>query len=259
MDRMPASIFNDVIGPVMRGPSSSHVAGAARIAAVVRQSVGGAPMRAVVDFDVNGSLAASHDGHGTDMGFVCGMLGKEITEPDVDRYARLAEEAGVEIEFRILDYGAEHPNNYRIEVWGRGGEHHLWEGVSVGGGMIEMRRYDGFDISLCGDFYEVLVKFPHGGAAAMKSSRAVADSAPDFAQALEGGGGSLLSLKYSKAPEPEALRVAAAEHGALDFVLIAPMLPTLSRANCAVPFSTAGEMLAYNAGRGLAMWELAAE
>ena len=103
MDRMPASIFNDVIGPVMRGPSSSHVAGAARIAAVVRQSVGGAPLRAVVDFDVNGSLAASHDGHGTDMGFVCGMLGKEITEPDVDRYARLAEEAGVEIEFRILD------------------------------------------------------------------------------------------------------------------------------------------------------------
>ena len=259
MDRMPASIFNDVIGPVMRGPSSSHVAGAARIAAVVRQSVGGAPMRAVVDFDVNGSLAASHDGHGTDMGFVCGMLGKEITEPDVDRYARLAVAAGVEIEFRILDYGAEHPNNYRIEVWGRGGEHHLWEGVSVGGGMIEMRRYDGFDISLCGDFYEVLVKFPHGGAAAMKSSRAVADSAPDFAQALEGGGGSLLSLKYSKAPEPEALRVAAAEHGALDFVLIAPMLPTLSRANCAVPFSTAGEMLAYNEGRGLAMWELAAE
>ena len=125
MDKMPASIFNDVIGPVMRGPSSSHVAGAARIAAVVRQSVGGDPLRAVVDFDVNGSLAASHDGHGTDMGFVCGMLGKEITEPDVDRYAWLAREAGVEIEFRILDYGAEHPNNYRIEVWGRGGDEGL--------------------------------------------------------------------------------------------------------------------------------------
>ena len=160
MDKMPASIFNDVIGPVMRGPSSSHVAGAARIAAVVRQSVGGDPLRAVVDFDVNG--------HGTDMGFVCGMLGKEITEPDVDRYAWLAREAGVEIEFRILDYGAEHPNNYRIEVWGRGGERHLWEGVSVGGGMIEMRNYDGFPVSICGDFCEALVKFPRGGAAAMK-------------------------------------------------------------------------------------------
>ena len=41
MAKLPASLFNDVIGPVMRGPSSSHVAGAARIGALVRQSLGG--------------------------------------------------------------------------------------------------------------------------------------------------------------------------------------------------------------------------
>lgn len=34
MAKLPASLFNDVIGPVMRGPSSSHVAGAARIGAL---------------------------------------------------------------------------------------------------------------------------------------------------------------------------------------------------------------------------------
>ncbi len=260
MDKMPASIFNDVIGPVMRGPSSSHVAGAARIASVVRQSVGGAPRRVIVDFDVNGSLAASHDGHGTDMGFVCGILGKEITEPDVDRYAALAQEAGVEVEFRILDYGAAHPNNYRMEVWGRGGEHHLWEGVSVGGGMIEMRRCDGFPVSICGDFYEVLARFPEArGAAEMRNSAAVAASAPEFAQIAEDGGAALLTLKYSQAPDEGALRAAAGESGAAEFMLIAPMLPTLSRAGCAVPFSTAAEMLAWNEGRGFAMWELAAE
>lgn len=28
MEKLPCSIFNDVLGPVMRGPSSSHVAGA---------------------------------------------------------------------------------------------------------------------------------------------------------------------------------------------------------------------------------------
>ena len=26
MEKLPCSIFNDVLGPVMRGPSSSHVA-----------------------------------------------------------------------------------------------------------------------------------------------------------------------------------------------------------------------------------------
>ncbi|MDO5116598.1 MAG: L-serine ammonia-lyase, iron-sulfur-dependent, subunit alpha [Synergistaceae bacterium] len=258
MDKIPASIFNDVIGPVMRGPSSSHVAGAARIASVVRQSVGGMPRRVVVDFDINGSLAASHDGHGTDMGFICGILGKEITEPDVERCAELAREAGIDVEFRVLDYGAEHPNNYRIEIWGRGGEHHLWEGVSVGGGMIEMRSCDGFPVLICGDFYEVLASFPAAsGAARMKNL--AARSAPEFAQIAERDGEALLELKYSHLPDMEALRSAAGESGASDFMVINPMLPTLSRAGCAVPFSTAAEMLAWNEGRGLAMWELAAE
>ena len=38
MEKLPCSIFNGVLGPVMRGPSSSHVAGAARIASMIRQS-----------------------------------------------------------------------------------------------------------------------------------------------------------------------------------------------------------------------------
>ena len=33
---MNPSIFNDVIGPVMRGPSSSHCAGALRIGRIAR-------------------------------------------------------------------------------------------------------------------------------------------------------------------------------------------------------------------------------
>ena len=54
MAKLPASLFNDVIGPVMRGPSSSHVAGAARIGALVRQSLGGDVRSVLVEFDVNG-------------------------------------------------------------------------------------------------------------------------------------------------------------------------------------------------------------
>ena len=32
--------------------------------------------KAIVDFDVNGALAASHTGHGTDMGFASAVLGR---------------------------------------------------------------------------------------------------------------------------------------------------------------------------------------
>ena len=74
MAKLPASLFNDVIGPVMRGPSSSHVAGAARIGTLVRQSLGGDVRSVLVEFDVNGSLAESYHGHGSDIGFVSGLF-----------------------------------------------------------------------------------------------------------------------------------------------------------------------------------------
>ena len=38
--KIPPSIFNDVIGPVMRGPSSSHCAGALRIGRIARDVMG---------------------------------------------------------------------------------------------------------------------------------------------------------------------------------------------------------------------------
>ncbi len=37
MDEKAVSIFNDVLGPVMRGPSSSHTAGSFRIGRLARE------------------------------------------------------------------------------------------------------------------------------------------------------------------------------------------------------------------------------
>ncbi len=252
--KMPASIFNDVIGPVMRGPSSSHCAAAARIAEIVKMSLGGEPARVTVDFDVNGSLAATHDGQGADMGFVCGILGIPITSPDVGRYWEHAEASGVRIEFRILDYGAAHPNNCRIRAESRGGAVRRWEGISTGGGMIEMTRFEDFHVSICGDFYEVLALFGERGA-----SSAGFTPEPDFINLEERGGKSLLSMKFHEKPDEAALRSALRERGAYDAVFINPVLPTLSRAGCAVPYSTAGDMLLWNDDKYLEMWELAAE
>ena len=157
MQKLPSSIFNDVIGPIMRGPSSSHVAGAARIADLVRQSMKGKIKKAVVDFDINGSLAASHTGHGTDMGFACGLMDLPLADSHVDQYEQLAKEKGIEIEYRILDYGAVHPGNYRMEVTDDTGCVRHWEAIAVGGGMIEMQTLEQFGVNICGDFYELLV------------------------------------------------------------------------------------------------------
>ena len=55
------SIFNDVIGPVMRGPSSSHCAAAARIGRLARALMGNRIESVLVEFDKAGSLATTHE------------------------------------------------------------------------------------------------------------------------------------------------------------------------------------------------------
>lgn len=59
------SIFNDVIGPVMRGPSSSHTAAAHRIGSVIRQLASSGFEKVSVSFDRSGSLPTTYLGQGS--------------------------------------------------------------------------------------------------------------------------------------------------------------------------------------------------
>ena len=69
------SIFNDVIGPVMRGPSSSHCAAALRIGRLARDLMEGEIAEVLVEFDRAGSLPTTHESQGSDMGLFGGLLG----------------------------------------------------------------------------------------------------------------------------------------------------------------------------------------
>ena len=159
---MIPDIFNDVLGPVMRGASSSHVAGGARIAGLVRQAAEGDPRRVTVTFDPNGSLAESHDGHGTDMGSACGIMGIPVTDPRVADWRELLTLSGIDLEFRIEEFGAEHPNHYRIDVATGSGREFRIDAISVGGGAVELVAINGFEVSIRGDREET-VELPDNG------------------------------------------------------------------------------------------------
>ena len=266
MQKLPSSIFNDVIGPVMRGPSSSHVAGAARIADLVRQSMKGKIIKAVADFDVNGSLAASHTGHGTDMGFACGLMNLPLSDPHVDQYERLAKEAGIEIEYRILDYGAIHPGNYRIEVTDDTGCVRHWEGIAVGGGMVEMQKLEEFEVNICGDFFELLVmldaeKRPVEAYESKitgltgKSEFSLQSKKTDEDQIANR---ELLNLKYAKSVSEEIRKQIEETDGVLDVIYLEPVLPTHSSGHCEVPYSSAEQLLNYAKENIMEPWEYAA-
>ena len=257
MDKMPCSIFNDVIGPVMRGPSSSHVAGAARIADLVRQSMVAPVEKAIVDFDIHGSLAASHTGHGTDMGFACGLMGLPLSDPRVDQYESLAKETNISIEYRVLDYGAVHPGNYRIEVTDTSGKCRHWEAIAAGGGMIEMQKLEDFDIRICGDFYELLAICNNDGKKYEPLIKAFTGES-DFTLFYSKNNHSLVNLKFALPLSEQVLAQIQDISGVQDVIYLNPVLPTHSRAGCKVPFSNASELLEYAKSHPMEAWEYGA-
>lgn len=144
---MKQSVF-DILGPVMIGPSSSHTAGAARIARLAALLAGDFSKARCV---LHGSFAATGKGHGTDIAIAAGLLG--ITESDerLKGSLKLAREAGKEITFETADLGDVHDNTVRIFFDTPEGTHTV-TGSSIGGGSILLTEYDGFEIALSGEY-----------------------------------------------------------------------------------------------------------
>ncbi len=243
----------------MRGPSSSHVAGAARIGALVRQSLGGAVRSVLVEFDVNGSLAESYHGHGSDIGFVSGLLDIDLTDPRVPDACAIAEREGVEVTFSILDYGATHPNNYRITATGGGGRTLHWEAVSVGGGMVEMQRFEGFPVSIEGGYYEYLLLMDAGAVPLEQAAASVkAVTSSDELRTESDGTRLLINLKCASALDAETMARLRALPGVAGCIVLDPILPTRAWGGCSVPFSNAAGLLEYAKQGDRPLWELAA-
>lgn len=259
MEKCAPSIFNDVIGPVMRGPSSSHVAAAARIGKLLRMSTHNKVKHVVVDFDTNGSLAESYHGHGSDIGFASGVLGIELTDPRVPKAIEIAKGVGVDIKFNILDYGALHPNNYRMEMCSSDGIIHKWEAISVGGGMIEMQKFDNFDISICGDFYEFLITCDITEIKLSEIKNQIEkvigkyEYIFDAAQKNKG----FINVKTQKNIDKFTIKELYNLSGIVDIITLQPVLPTQSSATCKVPFTSASDLLKYAKEDTREMWEMA--
>ena len=138
----------DVMGPVMVGPSSSHTAGTARLGRVAHEILGEDPV--AVRFFLHPPLALTYRGHGSDFALVGGSLGLNVDDPRIPESIRIAEQAGLDISFQEEDLGDVHPNTVRIEIQGKGREAEI-VGSSIGGGVIEVFKINGFQTRFKGD------------------------------------------------------------------------------------------------------------
>ncbi len=142
---MNISIFN-VLGPVMIGPSSSHTAGAAKLARAAREIVG-KPFEKVT-FGLHGSFAKTYKGHGTDVALVAGALGLKENDERLEDAFLLAKEAEMQYEFYEIELENVHENTVRMTFYLSDGTQTQITGASIGGGEILIQQIDDFDTEL---------------------------------------------------------------------------------------------------------------
>jgi L-serine dehydratase len=138
----------DVMGPVMVGPSSSHTAGTARLGRVAREILDEDPV--AVRFYLHPPLAATYRGHGSDFALVGGSIGLNVDDPRIPEALRIAEQMDVDVAFSEEDLGDVHPNTVRVEIRGKTREAEI-AGSSIGGGVIEVFKINGFQTRFKGD------------------------------------------------------------------------------------------------------------
>jgi len=213
-----------MIGPVMVGPSSSHTAGAVRIAWLARAVLGAVPEQ--VTFGLHGSFAKTGRGHGTHLALLAGVLGLATDDERIREADRLADAAGLRYRFENVELGDVHPNTVRIEL-SAGAESHVVVGSSIGGGMVRIWQIDGLDAYLSGEAPALLVRHRDRPGAIARVALVLADEGINIARIVSGraqkGGDALMSLEMDQPASEAAL--AYLKH--LEFVLWARQLPVL--------------------------------
>lgn len=146
----------DVIGPVMIGPSSSHTAGAAKLAKTA-MLIAGKPFNKV-RFGLGGSFASTYKGHFTDYALVAGVLGMSEDDERLANSFKIAEKRGLEFEFYETEIVSKYENTARITFYLVDGSEYFVEGASLGGGRILITNINGLPCELGATCPTIIVK-----------------------------------------------------------------------------------------------------
>lgn len=149
------SVF-EIIGPNMIGPSSSHTAGALKIARVANKLAPDPILK--VTFVLYGSFAKTYRGHGTDKALVAGLLGMNQEDERIKDAFHYAKEAGLDYIFEISQSSHyKHPNT--VEIIMTDAEHNNLSitGSSIGGGSISIDEVNGMEVFFNGEYHTLFI------------------------------------------------------------------------------------------------------
>ena len=254
MKSVPPSIFNDVIGPIMRGPSSSHCAAALRIGRIARDIMNKDIERVLIEFDKNGSLATTHKSQGSDMGLFGGLLGLNADDEELINSETAIMESGIKVEIKIHPIGFIHPNTYKLTLTNSTIQHQI-TAISRGGGMIEIIELDGIPVSIRGDYFETIIYIKQDGKRLLDELL----NKPLFDEVLlhSEDGIEILEIKSQKFLNAFLKAELLSSESVTGIIEINPVLPILSARSTSVPFTTSEQMIEFNRDKNWSLWKLA--
>lgn len=128
----------------MIGPSSSHTAGAARLARVA--AIIAAKPFSRVTFGLHGSFLKTYRGHGTDKALVAGVLGMREDDENLAQAFQLAAQRNLQYSFYEATLEGVHENTVQIHFYLQDGSECEVTGSSIGGGQIAISRINGYEV-----------------------------------------------------------------------------------------------------------------
>ena len=258
MKRQNPSIFNDIVGPIMIGPSSSHTCGPSRIGYLAQQMLPGTLKKATVAFAKDGAYTLMYKGQRSDMGYVNGLLGRRPEDPALRNAFADAKKADVDIQFVIEDFPPIVPNISHLILENTEGRVVEVHSDSTGGGTVKLLQVDGFPIAIVGDCYETLVFTDLGEEDAKKLMDELQSMLPpDEGNAISTfEGKALINLKQRTDVSDEFLRKVEAMEHVTEVRYVKPILAVPSNRHADFPFVSAAKMLEVAAKTGKELWEL---
>lgn len=261
MERQNPSIFNDIVGPTMVGPSSSHTCGPSRIGYLCQQILPGTLKKCVVEFAKDGAYTNMYKGQRSDMGYVNGLLGRRPEDPRLKDSFSEAKKAGVEVIFEIVDFPPIVPNISRLTLENTLGEKVCVHSDSTGGGTVRLREIDGFDVAIVGDCYEFLVLTVGDEVEnnnLLQKIIALFGIHEGYSVSTKEKKG-LINIKCRTEILEEQVQAVKDFPFVTSVRVLEPILVVPSHRNTSLPFTSAEEMLQYSQSAGKELWELGIE
>ncbi|WP_277251387.1 L-serine ammonia-lyase, iron-sulfur-dependent subunit beta [Peptoniphilus vaginalis] len=149
----------EILGPIMVGPSSSHTAGACKIAGLAAK-ICPADYESI-EFYLHGSFAFTYKGHGTDRALLGGIMGFKTYDSSIRDAYKIADERGIKYSFIPTNLGENyHPNTVKIKFNYKDRDSEYVIGSSIGGGNMKIVDINGIEVDYDGKFPTLLFQYP---------------------------------------------------------------------------------------------------